>query len=193
MTETSSKKKVTRAIYIILSLLFLALLIGTEFIWRYDAHLNHTIKVALRNNSKSDRMLVIFEKSESPVDTARREFKDIRHGITDIMMWLEGYHDTIHLSLQGKYLSEGRSVHISSDSSTQIILIPNTIQGLPSGSNKIIYLKNDSVIALKEFSGFINDIDKDGKEEVNIPENGGWMRLNPATGEWTPAQLKTIP
>ncbi len=193
MTETNSKKKVTRAIYIGLSLLFLAILIGTEFFWRYDNHLSLTIKAALRNNSKAGRTLVIFEKSDSPVDTARREFKDIRHGTTDIMMWLEGNHDTIHLSLQGKYFSEGRTVHISADSSTQIILIPNTIQGLPTGSNKIIYLKNDSVVALKEFSGFINDIDKDGQEEVNIPEKGGWVRLNTQSGEWTPAQLKTTP
>lgn len=193
MTQTNSKKIVTRSVYIGISLLFLAILIGTEFFWRYDQHLNLTIKVAMRDNSMAYRTLVIFEKSDSPIDTARREFKDIRHGSTDIMMWLEGNHDTIHLSLQGKYLSEGRSVHISSDSSNQIILIPNTIQGLPTGSNKIIYLKNDSAIALKEFTGFINDIDKDGREEINIPEKGGWVRLNTQTGEWIPAQLKTTP
>ena len=193
MSESSSKKIVTRAIYISLSLLFLAILIGTEFFWRYDSHLNLTIKAKLRDNSKSDRTLVISEKSNSPVDTSRREFKDISHGSTDVMMWLEGHRDTIHLSLQGKYISEGRAVHISSDSSTQIILIPNTIQGLPTGSNKIIYLKNDSAMALKEFSGFINDIDKDGREEVNIPESGGWMRLNTETGDWGKAILRATP
>ena len=193
MTDKSSKKKVSRVLYIGISILFLIILIGTEFFWRFDPHLHILIHSSLRNNAQQLRSLTIIETSDSPVDTSRREFKDIKHGITKVAMYLEGSSDTINVSLLGKYISEGRAVHISSDSSTQIILIPNTIQGLPTGSNKIIYMKNDSTIALMEFAGFINDIDKDGYEEVNIPKLGGWMRLNTQTGEWIPAQLKTTP
>ena len=200
MTGQSSKKKVSRAIYIVISVLFLASLIGHEFFWRYASSLNLMIKATLHDNSKIDRTLVIAQKSDSPVDTSRREFKDVRHGETTVYMWLENGHvapdstqQIIMLTLRGKYISETRPIHISTDSSSQLLLIPNTIQGLPTGSNKIIYLKNDSVFALLEFNGFINDIDKDGRDEVNIPDCGGWMRLNTQTSEWMPAQLKTTP
>ena len=191
MNEVSSKKKVTRVISIVLSLLFLVFILGNEFFWRYDAKLDITIQTGLRDSRMDQRKVIIHEKSESPVDTTRREYKDIHHGKTDIAAWLEGGHDTIHLSLSAKYISEARPMHISGDSSTQIVLIPNTIQGLPSGSNILLYLKNDSTLSLFEFMGFIGDVDRDGNEEVNIPVEGGWVRLNTATGSWIPAQLKT--
>jgi hypothetical protein len=193
MMLASSKKKVTRAIYIGISLLFLIVLIGNELFWRYSAKLDITIHAKLRNSVLLQRELVLHEFSDSPVDTSRREYKDIHHGKTDIAIWLEKGHDTIHLSLAGKYLSEVRTLHISSDSSTQIILIPNTIQGLPSGQSTILYLKNDSVLTVIDFRYFIGDVDHDGSEEVNIPESGGWMKLNTQTGDWIPAQLKTTP
>jgi len=189
MNQSDSKKKVTRAIYIGLSLLFLILLIGTEFFWRYDAKLDITINATLRDAALNQRKLIIHELSSSAVDTSRREYKDILHGITDVAIALEGSRDSIHLSLTGKYISEAREMHISSDSSTQIVLIPNTLQGMPAGSNKIIYLKNDS-LKLLEFSAFIGDVDRDGNEEVNIPEEGGWVRLNTSEGKWVPAVLK---
>ncbi|MFI5262899.1 MAG: hypothetical protein ACHQM6_00130 [Candidatus Kapaibacterium sp.] len=189
MSESDSKKKVTRAIYIAVSLLFLILLIGSEFFWRYDTKLDITISTSLRDAALNQRKLVIHELSDSPVDTTRREFKNILHGKTDVAIALEGSRDSIHLSFTGKYISEARPMHISSDSSTQIVLIPNTLQGLPTGSNSIIYLRNDS-LKLLEFPAFIGDVDHDGNEEVNIPEEGGWMRLNTATGQWIPAVLK---
>ena len=191
MNELSSKKKVMRAISIALSLLFLVFILGNEFFWRYDAKLDITIRTSLRDVRMNQRKVIIHEQSASPVDTIRREYKDLHHGKTDVAMWLEGSNDTIHLSLPGKYISEARLLHISSDSSTQIMLIPNTIQGLPSGSNTILYLKKDSSLSLLEFMGFIADVDKDGNEEVNIPAEGGWVRLNTVTGSWIPAQLKT--
>jgi hypothetical protein len=191
VNELNSKKKVTRAISIVLSLLFLVFILGHEFFWRYDPKLDITIQASLRDSRMIQRKLIIHEKSESPVDTTRREYKDIHHGITNIEAWLEGSHDTIRLVLSAKYISEARSLHISPDSSTQIILVPNTIQGLPSGSNSLLYLKNDSTLSLLEFMGFIADVDKDGNEEVNIPAEGGWVRLNTVTGSWIPAQLKT--
>lgn len=193
MTEISSKKKVMRAVYITLSLLFLFYFLGSEFFWRFDPKLDIFILAGLRDSKLRERTLAIHEQSESPVDTSRRQYKDILHGTTNVTISLNGSGDTIHISLTGKYYSEARPLHISSDSSTQVLLIPNTLQGLPAGSNKIIYLQNDSILVVKEFFGFIGNVDRDANEEVNIPDKGGWMRLNTQNGEWTPAQLKVTP
>ncbi len=190
MNQIISGKKVTKVIYIGVSLLFLFFLIGNEFFWRYDSKLDMTIRTKLRDAKMSQRNLVIHELSNSPVDTTRREYKDIRHGKTNVAAWLDGGQDTIHLVLAGKYISEARLVHISSDSSTQVILVSNTIQGLSSGSNTILYIKNDSTLSLLECFGFIGDVDKDGNEEINIPEKGGWVRLDPVTANWIHAELK---
>ena len=176
--------------YSSLAFLFLVFILGNEFFWRYDSKLDLKINSSLRDSKMSERIITIHEVSDSEVDTTRREYKDILHGRTDITVICNGCPNTIHLSLFGKYISEARQIHISADSSTQIVLIPNTLQGLPSGSNKIIYLKNDS-LKLLDFSAFIGDVDRDGNEEVNIPDEGGWVRLNPETGKWVPAQLKT--
>lgn len=193
MSELSSKKKVMRAVYITLSLLFLFYFIGSEFFWRFDTKLDIRIHAGLRDSKLKERMLTIHEQSNSQVDTSRRQYKDILHGITNVSISLDGSSDTIHISLTGKYYSEARPLHISADSSTQILLIPNTLQGLPAGSNKIIYLQNDSILVVKEFFGFIGNVDHDGSEEVNIPEKGGWMRLSIGNGEWIPAQLRSTP
>jgi hypothetical protein len=189
----SVKKKVMKVSAIGLSLLFLILLVGTEFYWRYSSKLDITIHAKLRDARMQQKELIIHEQSDSPVDTTRREYHDIHHGKTHVAICMADSRDTIHITLSAKYISEARTVHISSDSSTQIILVPNTIQGLPTGSSSVLYLKNDSTLSLLEFEYFIGDIDHDGNEEVNIPEKGGWMRLNTSTGEWVPAQLKTIP
>jgi hypothetical protein len=188
----NENRKITKALYITLSLLFLVFLIGNEFFWRYDSKLDSMIYAKLRDSQKNQRTLVIHEQSDSQVDTVNREYKDIQHGKTNIQLWIDGSRDTIHLLLQGKYISEARPLHITSDSSTQIILVPNTIQGLPSGSNMVLYLKNDSSLSLLEFSGFIADLEKNGNEAVNIPSKGGWVRLGANTGDWIPAQLKIL-
>ena len=190
MIDMSSKNKVMRVVYITLSLLFLFYFIGSEFFWRYDPKLDMTIHTSLRDNNLREKKITIREYGDSPVDTSRREYKDILHGKTVVTVSLNGSSDTIRFILEGKYISESRLLHISADSSTQLLLIPNTLQGLPVGLNKIIYLQNDSMLVLKEFSGFIGDVDHDASEEVNIPEKGGWMRLNTSNGEWVPAQIK---
>lgn len=193
MTEISSKKKVMRAVYITLSLLFLFYFLGSEFFWRFDPKLDILIHPGLRDSKLREKVLTIREQSKSPVDTSRRQYKDILHGMTNVAIWLDGSDDTIHIPLTGKYYSEARPLHISSDSSTQLLLIPNTLQGLPTGYNKIIYLQNDSILTLKEFFGFIGNPDHDDNEEVNIPDKGGWMRLDTRSGEWIPAQLRSTP
>jgi hypothetical protein len=190
VNELSQKKKVLRVVYLSLAFLFLVFILGNEFFWRYDSRLDITITTSLRDLRMNQRKVLIHELSDSQVDTTRREYKDILHGKTDVTVTCGGSRDTIHLSLSGKYISEARQIHISSDSSTQLVLIPNTLQGLPSGANMIIYLQNDS-LKLLEFSAFIGDVDRDGNEEVNIPDEGGWMRLNTENGKWVPAQLKT--
>jgi hypothetical protein len=186
--SVEDRKKMT-AIYIAVSLLFFVFLIGSEFFWRYDSKLDIILHAKLRDSQKKERVLIIHEQSDSPVDTSRREYKDIQHGKTNIQLWVDGGQDTISLSLQGKYISEARPVHIATDSSSQLILIPNTIQGIPSGSNSIVYFKNDMTLSLLEFSGFIADINKDGKEEVNISSTDGWKKLDSKTGQWLPVQI----
>jgi hypothetical protein len=193
MIENSVKKKVTKAAAIALSLLFLILLVGNEFFWRYSPKLDLAIHASLRDSRMQQHELIISEHSESAVDTSRREYQDIHHGKTEAAFFLLGSPDTLHLTLSGKYISEARKIHISSDSSTQILLIPNTIQGLPSGWSTVLYLKNDSILSLLEFEYFIGDLDHDGNEEVSIPEKGGWMRFNTSSGEWIPAHQRTTP
>jgi hypothetical protein len=190
-------KKAQAAIYTVAALFFLFLIFGNELFWRYESNLNITIRAKIRDKNKSEKIIAIEEESDSPVDTSRREFKDIKRGITDVYIWIDNgtnFPDSskqqiIKLSLSGKYFTEARPVHLSNDSSTQLLLIPNTIQGMETGANKMIYLKSDSTFALKEFSGFIADVDKDGSEEVNIPDKG-WMKFDPISGELIQALLK---
>ncbi len=191
--KTRISKKAQAAIYTVAALFFLFLIFGNEFFWRYDSKLHLLIRAKIRNKNRSEKTIVIQEKSDSPVDTSRREYKDIKHGKTLISIWLDDANSSnrqiISLSLAGKYISEARPVHLSNDSSTQLLLIPNTIQGMETGANKMIYLKNDSTFGLKEFSGFIADVDKDGFEEVNIPDKG-WVKFDSETGEWLQGILK---
>jgi hypothetical protein len=186
------KKKVTQAIYFIAPLLFLFIMIGHEFSWRFENSLVLKRSIKIRDSRMKEHLLMVEETSDSQVDTVRRDMKDI-HSTTNIVISLDGRWDRLRDSIAGKYFSDFRPIHISSDSSTQIMLIPNSSQGLPTGWSQIIYLKNDSTIALKEFSGyFIGDVDKDGNEEVNIPDKG-WMKLDVSSGDWIPAKLKTSP
>jgi hypothetical protein len=192
MRNDLKKSKVSQGVYIALASLFLLFILGYEFAWRYDPKLDITINTVIRDAKMNSKNIIIHEQSDSPVDTSRRDYKDIRHGKTDIAICIEGECDTIYFSMNGKYISETRKIHISSDSSDQIILIPNTIQGLPTGSNMILFMKDDS-LSLLEVSGFIADIDKDGNEEVNIPSQGGWVKLDAASGDWIKASLRQIP
>ena len=135
--------------------------------------------------------------SDAPVDTMRREFQDSKHSSTNVFIWLDPGKELEDSSkmpymmfrLLGGYISEARQIHISSDSSTQLLLIPNIVQPAETGSNRLVYLKDDSTFLIKYFSGFIVDTDKDGNEEVNIAGKG-WMKLDTKTGEWIPAVLK---
>jgi hypothetical protein len=185
-----SKKNIVRALYIIMPVLFLLLIVGHEFFWRFESGLHTMHGVRIRDSKMRDKYVVIEEDNLSSIDTFRRELKDPK-SITTLKLWLRfELRDSFPMTLTGKYFSDFRPIHISSDSSTQIMMIPNSSQGLPAGWSRIIYLKNDSTIAIKEFSGyFIGDIDDDGNEEVNIPDKG-WMKLDVSTGDWIPAQLK---
>ena len=178
--------------YVIAALLFLFLIVGHEFFWRFESELLVTRNIKIRDSHLQNHYLHITEKSDSRVDTIQREMKDA-HSVTNLLISIDGHSDKLRDSITGKYFSDFRPIHISSDSSTQIMMIPNSAQGLPTGWSRIIYFTNDSTIAIKEFSGyFIGDIDNDGNEEVNIPEKG-WMKLDASTGSWIPANLKTTP
>jgi hypothetical protein len=174
--------------YIIAFLLFIVLIIGHEFFWRYEPELSLKREIHIQDGAKHDLVLHIEEENNSPVDTVRRDMKDTKT-VTHTAIFLSGAHDTVFTSIAGKYFSDFRPVHLASDSSSQIMLIPNSSQGLPAGWTRIIYLKNDSSLAVKEFSGyFIGDIDNDGNEEINIPEKG-WMKLDVNSGDWVAAKL----
>lgn len=188
MKKTFSKKNIIRALYIIVPVLFLLLIVGHEFFWRFESTLDLKRQIAIRDSHLKEHLLQIEQKNDSYVDTVQRDLKD--PNTTNVVIFLTGSHDTIHSSITGKYFSDFRLIHLSADSSSQIMMIPNSSQGLPAGWSRIIYLKNDSTIVLKEFSGFfIGDIDNDGSEEVNIPDKG-WMKLDVSNGDWIPARLK---
>jgi hypothetical protein len=182
--ENSVKKQLVRALYVVVPLLFVILIVGHEFFWHYEPSLHIKRVVKIRNSKMQEKTIIIEEDNPSPVDTFRREIKN-SESITKVKLWLDfAQRDSFSISITGKYFSDFRPVHLSADSSTEIMLIPNSFQGLPVGWASIIYLKNDSVLAKKEFSGyFIGDMNNDGAEEVNIPGKG-WMKLDTKTGEW---------
>ncbi|MEI8134272.1 MAG: hypothetical protein WCH46_04220 [bacterium] len=193
MRKNLLSKTASRAIYIIASVLFLVLIVGHEFFWRFEPNLTLAREVTIRDSRGMKRMLLVKETNPASVDTTRRDFQNNAPSLTRLSIILSGSNDSIVTTISGKYFSDFREIHLATDSSSQIMLIPNSAQKLPAGWARIIYLRNDSTLAIKEFSGyFIGDIDKDGSEEVNIT-GSGWMKLDVASGEWTPTVLHPTP
>ena len=184
-------KNLVRGGSVALSFLVLVFLLGHEVFGRFESKLDLTFRGKIECSGSRSLSVVIQQRSTSAVDTSRRDFADLKSGVTNVSIWIEGSLDTLRTSVIGRYFSDFRTIQISDDSSNQVLLIPNSTQGLPTGWVKILYLRNDSTLMLMDFANyFIGDVDKDGSEEVNIPSLGGWMRLDVTTGNWVAAKLR---
>jgi hypothetical protein len=170
-----------------LAVIVCAVLIAREIFWRFEDSLDlHTV-ISIAGSEGSDRLLHIHQVSDSPVDTVRREFKDIRHGHTDVTLWIEGSADTLHTSISGRYYSEIRTFRISTDSSTQVFLVPNTEHGLPTGWGELVFLTPSGKLSHVHLMAMnVGDVDEDRILEVYDPQRDVFTRLDPATGSWVP-------
>jgi hypothetical protein len=134
-------------VVVALAVIICFVLVARELFWRFDDHLDLHAAVTITGSDGTSRLLHIHQVSDSPVDTVRRQFKDIRHGHTDVRLWLDGSTDTLKTSIKGRYFSEIRSFRIATDSSTQIFLVPNTEHALPTGWGEVIFLMPSGKLA----------------------------------------------
>ncbi len=114
----------------------------------------------------------------------------MKNGITNVAVWFDGINDTLRFSIRGRYYSEMRLMHISTDSSTQIYLVPNTEHGMPTGWGELIYCSSDSTMAHTTIvSPNVSDFDKDGTLEIYDPVTNEYSQLDTRTGSWVPVPL----
>lgn len=166
-------------------------LVARELFWRFDAKLDLSRQATIRTSDGSAYTLNIHQRSESPVDTVRRVFKQVRDGRTDVALWLDGSSDTLHTSIMGRYYSEIRGFRIATDSSMQVFLVPNTEHALPTGWGELIFIKPDGNLASVHLMAMnVGDVDEDHILEVYDPERNVFTRLDPATGTWVPVEVK---
>lgn len=167
-----------------------AVLVSRELFWRFEPRLELHQEAAITGTDGSQHLLHIRQQSDSPVDTVRREFKDIRHGRTEVMLWLDGSTDTVRTAIVGRYYSEVRTFRIATDSSTQVFLVPNTEHGLPTGWGELVFMRPDGKLShLHLLAMNVGDVDEDQILEVYDPKRDVFTRLDPATASWTPVTV----
>ncbi len=185
------KSRISTILIIVVLILFSSFIIMRELFWRFDAKLDLLLKIPIRTADSKEHTLFIHETSTSQVDTVRRQFVDLKTGVTKVSLWIDNSLDTTHFSIIGRYYSEVRDLALSNDSSTQALLIPNTEHGMPTGWGELIYLKADgSLIHSELVTPHIGDADKDGRLEVYDPRANTYSKLNPATGTWVKVDIK---
>jgi hypothetical protein len=185
--------RIKNALYVIVPLLVTIWVVGHEFFWRYET-LDLTERIQLANHAGHPRMLVVRQTSDTKVDTARRTFVDMKQGLTQCSIWLEGSRDTFHTTAEGRYFSEFRTLKIATDSSLQAMLIPNSEHGLPPGWGNLVYLTpTDSIRVMQLINANIGDVDKDGAFELLDTSLRAWTKLDPSTGKWVPTVVNVKP
>jgi hypothetical protein len=185
--------RIKNALYVIVPLIVIIWVVGHEFFWRYES-LDMTERIQLADHAGRPRTLVVHQTSDTKVDTARRTFVDMKKGLTQCWIWLEGSHDTIRTTAEGRYFSEFRTLKIATDSSLQAMLIPNSEHGLAPGWGNLIYLTpNDSLRVLQIINANIGDVDRDGAFELLDTTLRSWTKLEPASGKWVPITVKVQP
>jgi hypothetical protein len=179
--------KVSTAVTIIVVCIVGSLLIMRELSWRFEPSLDLTQKIELRDSSGKERVLIIHQQSDSPVDIERHMYQNLQSGITYVSAWLEGSSDTTRFTIKGRYYSEVRPLFISIDSSTQAFLIPNTEHGMPNGWGELLFITPaDTLGHFQVISPNINDYDRDGRFEVYDPYVNEYGRLDPTEGKFIP-------
>lgn len=181
------------AVLVTIAVIICAVLISRELFWRFDDALDLHSVITIAGSDGVSRQLHIHQKSDSPVDTVRRQFKDIRHGKTEASLWLDGSNDTIRTSIAGRYFSEIRTIRLATDTSTQIFLVPNTEHALPTAWGEIIYLTTAGKLANVHLMAMnVGDVDEDHILEVYDPKRDEFTRLDPATGTWVPVTVSVL-
>jgi hypothetical protein len=173
-----------------LAVILCAVLVARELFWRFDDSLDLDAVTTIAGSDGSNRLLHIHQDSDSPVDTIRREFRDIRHGRTNVALWIDGSTDTMRTYIMGRYFSEVRSFRIATDASTQVFLVPNTEHGLPTAWGELVYLTPAGKLAHIHLMAMnVGDVDEDHILEVYDPKRDVFTRLDPATGTWVPVAV----
>ncbi|HYM19520.1 MAG TPA: hypothetical protein VEW28_00785, partial [Candidatus Kapabacteria bacterium] len=113
-------------LYIVITAVLLVWLLGYEFVWRFKVSLDVTQKLSITDHNAKQLNVFVRQHSSVAVDTTRRTFSDMRNGKTYCTIWLEGSQDTIRTEATGRYFSEFRTLRIATDSSSQLMLIPNS-------------------------------------------------------------------
>lgn len=181
------------AVVVTIAVVLGALLLSRELFWRFDENLDLRRVATITDSHGTPHQLHIHQVSDSPVDTVRRTFKDVRKGHTYVKLWIEGSADTLHTSIVGRYYSEIRGFRIATDSSTQIFLVPNTEHGLPTGWGQVVYFKPDGRLAHIQLMAMnVGDVDEDRILEVFDPNRNTFTRLDPATGTWVPVTINAV-
>jgi hypothetical protein len=184
-------QRLKQILYVIVPVAVGIWVIGHEFFWRYESHLDLTQTMSIADHAGKPRTLYIRQVSTSEVDTSRRTFTDMKNGVTNCSLWLEGSHDTLKTVAVGRYFSELRTFKIATDSSLQAMLVPNSEHGLAPGWGNLVYLTpTDSICLQQLINANIGDVDKDGAFEL-LDKQKGWTKLETATGHWVPVAIKT--
>ena len=186
-------ERAKKILYIVIPVIILVWLLGYEFFWRFESSLDTMQRLTITDHTGCAMTLFVHQQSNTSVDTNRRTFTDMKNGVTRCTIWLDGSHDTIHTEAIGRYFSEFRTLRITTDSSSQLMLIPNSEHDLPTGWGLMLYLTGDTVKTMQIINAIIADMNHDGTFELFDKTQGAWTKLDPATGKWVAVAVKSTP
>lgn len=182
--------RLKKILFVLIPAAIIVWLLGYEFFWRYEHGFEMTRQIRMTSHSGAQKILFVQQHSTDAVDTVRRIFADLKNSKVSCTIWIEGSTDTIHTQAIGRYFSELRPTKISTDSSTQVVLIPNSEHDLPTGWGQLLYLTpNDSLRMTQIINANITDKDKDGILELFDKTQGAWTHLDPTTGNWVASEI----
>jgi hypothetical protein len=183
--------RLQKILYLVVPSVLIIWLLGYEFFGRYEQGFDMTRQIKITSHSGGQRIVFVQQHSTDPVDTIRRIFANLKNSKVSCTIWLDGSRDTIRTEAIGRYFSELRPTKISTDSSTQVVLIPNSEHDLPTGWGELLYLTpTDSLRMIQIINANITDKDKDGILELFDKTQGAWTHLDPATGNWMASQIQ---
>jgi hypothetical protein len=167
-----------------LAFVVLMLMLRFEFAGRFVSPLNLSSRHVLSADGREET-ITITQFSTSSTDTLRHEFPDRKRGTVSVT--ISHSLDTIQFTAHGQYYSEFRKARFSSNSSTELLMVPNTEHGLGFGVGEVVFLKTDSTIGVIHLeSRNVGDIDSDRVFEVFDPSQGVFTHLDRAKGVWAP-------
>jgi hypothetical protein len=181
------KSQVKIVLYSTFALVVLALMMMREFVWRYQSPFSLRIKATLSNGADTAN-ITVYEYTGSSVDTVRSEFKDSRSGVTKVMIVNREKNDSLYFIAHGHYYSNSVPITFSTDRARELLLIPNTEQGLALGVGELIYLDTAGQLsAIHVQSPNVGDVDSDGVFEIYDMSVRKFLHLDRAEHKWNVA------